>query len=126
MKQEIEKKFTKYEIARVIGARALQIAMDAPLLLKLSEDELKEMQYDALKIAEREFESGALPITINRPLPRKRREKSLQVKEEEISDAELIAKEKEAEKEIVANPQEYSIVQADTEEAEEVVSGEEQ
>ena len=111
--------FTRYEIARVIGARALQVAMDAPLLIKISEDELKEINYDAIKIAEKEFESGALPITINRPLPRKRREKALSVKEEEISDEELIAKAKEVEKEIVENPAEYSMVQADTEEAEE-------
>jgi len=47
--------FTKFEITRVIGARALQIAMDAPLLLKISKEELKEIRYDALNIAEREF-----------------------------------------------------------------------
>ena len=40
--------FTKYEIARIMGARALQIAMDAPLLLKIDESELKLMKYDAL------------------------------------------------------------------------------
>ena len=47
--------FTKYETARIIGARALQIAMDAPLLLKVSEEKLKEINYDALKIAQLEF-----------------------------------------------------------------------
>ena len=26
--------FTKYEVARILGARSLQIAMDAPLLKK--------------------------------------------------------------------------------------------
>ena len=35
--------FTKYEIARIIGARALQIAMDAPIILKISEEELKKL-----------------------------------------------------------------------------------
>ena len=35
--QKVAEQFTKYEIARIIGARALQIAMDAPLLLKISE-----------------------------------------------------------------------------------------
>ena len=50
--QKVTEQFTKYEIARIIGARALQIAMDAPLLLKISEPELKEMRYDSLRIAE--------------------------------------------------------------------------
>ena len=40
MKEELEQNFTKYEIARILGARALQIAMDAPLLLKISFGEL--------------------------------------------------------------------------------------
>ena len=39
----MEQEFTKYEIARIIGARGLQIAMDAPLLLKISEEELKNI-----------------------------------------------------------------------------------
>ena len=39
MNQKLQEKFTKYEIARIIGARALQIAMDAPVLLKLTEEE---------------------------------------------------------------------------------------
>ncbi|MCK4552903.1 DNA-directed RNA polymerase subunit omega, partial [Candidatus Pacearchaeota archaeon] len=30
------KQFTKYETARILGARALQIAMNAPLLIKIS------------------------------------------------------------------------------------------
>ena len=32
--------YTKYEKARIIGARALQIAMGAPMLLKLGDAEL--------------------------------------------------------------------------------------
>ena len=34
----MEKKFTKYEIARMIGSRALQISMGAPFLVKLTEE----------------------------------------------------------------------------------------
>ena len=34
---------TKYEKARLIGARALQISMGAPFLVKLTEEQLKEM-----------------------------------------------------------------------------------
>ena len=71
MKTE-KKDFTKYEKARIIGARGLQIAMDAPLLLKMSEEELNGINYDPLKIAEKELESGVLPITVNQPIPQKR------------------------------------------------------
>ena len=64
-------KFTKYETARIIGARALQLAMDAPLLIKIDKNKLKEINFDSLKIAEIEFNANVLPITVNRPLPRK-------------------------------------------------------
>ena len=57
-------KYTKYEKARLIGARALQIAMGAPLLLKLSEEELENIRYDPIKISKLEFEKGILPISI--------------------------------------------------------------
>jgi DNA-directed RNA polymerase subunit K/omega len=93
--------FTKYEIARIVGARALQIAMDAPLLLKMTEEELKAIKYDALAIAERELREGVLPIAINRPTPRKRKDKLKMIKDEQVSDEELAAKEQEVEKEIV-------------------------
>ena len=51
MEQKEEKKFTKYETARILGARALQIAMNAPLLIKLSKEDLEKVKFDALKIA---------------------------------------------------------------------------
>lgn len=117
--------FTKYEIARIIGARALQIAMDAPLLLKISEEKLKEIRYDALKIAELEFDDGVLPISIHRPVPRKGKDKLSEVKEEKISDEELIEKEKELEKEITERPDEYSLVEEE-EVLEEVPEAEEE
>ena len=53
--EQAKEGFTKYEIARIIGARALQIAMDAPILLKITPKELEEMRYDSLKISEKEF-----------------------------------------------------------------------
>lgn len=92
--------FTKFEVARIIGARALQIAMDAPLLLKISTDELKSIKFDPLRIAEKELTEGALPISVHRPMPRKKKDK-LTIKEEHISDEEIAEKEKEVEKEIV-------------------------
>ncbi|MBX4211832.1 DNA-directed RNA polymerase subunit K [Candidatus Pacearchaeota archaeon] len=107
------KNFTKYEIARIIGARALQIAMDAPLLLKISEAELKEIRYDALRIAEREFKEDVLPISVHRPVPRRRKDKLAAVKEEKISDEEIIAKEQEVEKEIVQDAEELGLVEGD-------------
>ena len=105
--------FTKYEIARIMGARALQIAMDAPLLLKIDESELKLMKYDALKIADKEFQSGALPISINRPLPSRRKDKLTAVREDKVSDEELAAKEQELEKEIVEDAPELGLVEED-------------
>jgi len=119
MKQELESKYTKYEIARVIGARSLQIAMDAPLLIKISDEELKNMRFDAIKIAEKEFEEGVLPIAINRPMPQKKKEKISAAREKELSDEELEKKAKEVEKEIKENIEEYSSVQEEAEEVEE-------
>ena len=109
----MEQIFTKYETARIVGARALQIAMDAPLLLKLSEDELKEMQYDSLRIAERELLEGVLPIAINRPMPKMKKAKLTAVKEEATSDEELIAKAQEVEKELVEGAAELGLVEGD-------------
>ena len=62
-------KFTKYEKARVIGARALQVGMGAPLLLDLKEKDFKKLKYSPIEIAKMEFSEGILPITIKRPLP---------------------------------------------------------
>ncbi len=64
-------KVTKYEKARIIGARALQIAMGAPMLLKSTKKELEEIRYSPIEIAKREFEGELLPISIKRPLPTK-------------------------------------------------------
>lgn len=59
--------FTKYEKARMIGSRALQLSMGAPFLVKLSEEDLKRLKYDPIEIAMRELEEGVLPITVKRP-----------------------------------------------------------
>ena len=62
--------YTKYEKARMLGSRSLQLAMGAPFLVKLSEEQLEEMGYDPLEIAKLEFEKGVVPITIKRPMPK--------------------------------------------------------
>lgn len=64
-------KYTKYEKARIIGARALQLAMGAPILLKLTEKDLEAIKFNPIEIAKLEFEKDILPITIRRPLPEK-------------------------------------------------------
>ncbi len=113
---KMREEFTKYEVARILGARALQIAMDAPLLLKMSDNDLKEINYDALRIAEREFNEGVLPISVDRPMPERRDSKLKEVKEEKIDDAEIIAKEMEVEKEIHENAEELGFTPGDDEE----------
>ena len=61
--------YTKYEKARIIGVRALQISMGAPLLLDLTKDFLEKIKYAPVEIAKKELDEGILPITIKRPLP---------------------------------------------------------
>jgi DNA-directed RNA polymerase subunit K len=51
--------YTRYERARIIGARALQISMGAPVLVKTE-------RIDPLEIAMEEFASGVIPITVKR------------------------------------------------------------
>ena len=85
MKQEVHT-FTRYEIARILGARSLQLAMDAPILLKMTKEEEEELNYDSLKIAEKEFNSGVLPITVKRPLPKRSEKQIKKLTEEEIKE----------------------------------------
>jgi len=92
--------FSKYEVARILGARGLQIAMNAPLLIKISKEDLERVKFDALKIAEIEFESGVLPISIKRPFPKRREEKLKRVKEQQVSEEKIQQIEKEEEDEI--------------------------
>ncbi len=94
--------FSKYERARIIGARGLQISMDAPLLIDVSESELDAMNFDPLKIAEKELDSGVLPISVSKPMPKRNKEsiENIRVDDDSSSDKEKIAKEREVEKEL--------------------------
>lgn len=58
------KKLTRFERARIVGARALQISMGAPVLL-----DLPTSMQSPIDIAEAELQEGALPISIRRSLP---------------------------------------------------------
>ncbi|RMF06951.1 DNA-directed RNA polymerase subunit K [Candidatus Woesearchaeota archaeon] len=64
-------RYTKYEKARMIGSRALQISMGAPFMVKLSEKELERIKYNPIEIAKIEFEKGVIPLTVRRPMPGK-------------------------------------------------------
>lgn len=64
--------YTKYEEARIIGARALQISMGAPFLIKLNDKELEKIGYNPVEIAKLEFKENLVPIAIKRPMPRAR------------------------------------------------------
>ena len=63
------KEYTKYEQARIIGARALQISMGAPFIIKLTDEELKKLGYNTIAIAKMEFKQGLIPIIVKRPMP---------------------------------------------------------
>lgn len=56
-------KYTRFEKARIIGARALQISMGAPILIDISKDVI-----DPLVIAEMEYEKGVIPISVRREM----------------------------------------------------------
>lgn len=57
-------KLTKFELTRVLGARALQISMGAPPLI-----EVPPGVVDPIEIAMLELEKGVLDIYIERRLP---------------------------------------------------------
>jgi DNA-directed RNA polymerase subunit K len=55
----MKESYTRYERARIIGARALQISMGAPLLIRTA-------KIDPLEIALEEFAHDIIPITVKR------------------------------------------------------------
>jgi DNA-directed RNA polymerase subunit K len=54
-----EIKLTRYERARLIGARALQISLGAPVLIDIDKGE-------PIDLAMAELEQGVIPITVKR------------------------------------------------------------
>jgi DNA-directed RNA polymerase subunit K/omega len=59
-------RLTRFEVARIIGARVLQISLGAPVLVKLEKDEIDATDTD---IAQKEFREIKIPMTIKRPMP---------------------------------------------------------
>mmetsp|Transcript_108160 Transcript_108160/g.209385 ORF Transcript_108160/g.209385 Transcript_108160/m.209385 type:complete len:122 (-) Transcript_108160:94-459(-) len=54
---------TKYEKARILGARALQLSMNAPVMVEL------DGETDPLLIAEKELIQRVIPFVVRRFLP---------------------------------------------------------
>ncbi len=52
---------TRFERARILGARALQVSLGAPILI-----DVPPTLVDPVEIAEREFVAGRIPITVRR------------------------------------------------------------
>ncbi len=70
-KDDIEQvSYTKYEKARIIGARALQLSMGAPFMIKLSPKDIEDLRYNTVEIAKREFDAGVIPIGVKRIVTR--------------------------------------------------------
>ncbi len=54
-------RYTRFERARIIGARALQISLGAPVLLDLPGDTI-----DPIEISIMEYEKSVIPMTVKR------------------------------------------------------------
>jgi len=59
LKDSMDEEYTRYERARIVGARALQILMGAPVLIKTE-------SIDPLEIALEEMRLRVVPITVKR------------------------------------------------------------
>ena len=53
--------YTRFERARILGARALQVSLGAPILI-----DVPPTLVDPVEIAELEFAAGRIPITVRR------------------------------------------------------------
>lgn len=53
--------YTRFEKARIVGARALQVSMGAPVLIDIPDDMMNPVE-----IALLEYEDDVIPITVRR------------------------------------------------------------
>ncbi len=58
--KQVKEQYTRYERARIVGARALQISMGAPVLAK----DVKTVE--PIDVAMAELEQGLIPITVRK------------------------------------------------------------
>ena len=63
-REDPDLKYTRFEKARIIGARALQISLGAHIFVEAPEDLI-----DPISIAIMEYEKGVIPMTVNRETP---------------------------------------------------------
>lgn len=55
-------KLTRFEVARLLGARTLQISLGAPILVKTEKTA-------HIEVAQEEFRNKMIPITVKRKMP---------------------------------------------------------
>jgi DNA-directed RNA polymerase subunit K/omega len=55
--------YTRFEKARIVGARSLQVSMGAPILIEVADDMMNPVE-----IALLEFDAGVIPITVRRAI----------------------------------------------------------
>jgi DNA-directed RNA polymerase subunit K/omega len=67
-----EDEHTKFEKARLIGSRALQISQGAPFLVKLTPKQMADIKFNPIEIAKLEYDAGVLPIKVKRRMPSER------------------------------------------------------
>lgn len=58
--KSVKDQYTRYERARIVGARALQISMGAPVLAK------DVRTVEPIEVAMAELEQGLIPITVRK------------------------------------------------------------
>lgn len=117
--------YTNYEKARILGARALQVAMDAPLLMKISDEKLEEINYNPIEIAKTEFDSEVLPITVKKPMPKRKSVAIKKTAQKVESDKSIEDHEEKEEDEIVKEGEIMELANPEDEESFEEVSGRE-
>jgi DNA-directed RNA polymerase subunit K len=66
--------YTRFERARIVGARALQIALGAPILL-----DVKDENIDPVRISAQEYEERVIPITVVRETRAKKAKRPVRV-----------------------------------------------
>ena len=89
-----------------------------------SNKDLERVKYDALKIAEIEFESGVLPISVKKPFRGKKEEKLKRIKEK-ISDEKIDERKSEEEQEIAKEGEIMELVNPEDEMEENELGGDE-
>ena len=77
IEKEKKKKYSKYEKAKLIGARALQISMGAPVYVELSKKDLAKINYNPIEIAKMELENNVIPLDVVKNLPHEKEEKKV-------------------------------------------------